>query len=205
MSTITSTPTMPPPWGPPPWDPPPVHRITVDEYDRMTKAGVLEDPGKVELINGFLVEKMAKSAEHSYAMLATNKSLEARLPAGWSSRPEQAVRIPDYDEPEPDVSVVRGSLLDYRHRIPVPADIALLVEVSESSLAFDRGKKLLIYARAGIPLYWVIDLVDGQVNVYSEPEPDGYRSHEVLAPGHALSVVIDGIEVGEIPVADILP
>jgi Uma2 family endonuclease len=199
MSTITSTPTIPPP------PPPPVRRITVDEYERMIKAGVLEDPGKIELIDGFLVNKMGKSAEHSYAALSANEILGARLPTGWSARLEQPVRIPDYDEPEPDVAVVRGSRLDYRHRIPGPADIAMLVEVSDSSLGGDRTKKLSAYARAGIPVYWIIDMVDGQVDVYSEPSPSGYRSHEVLAPGHVLSVVIDGVEVGEIPVDDILP
>jgi Uma2 family endonuclease len=200
MSTITSTPMLTPPWAPPL-----PRRITVDEYDRMTKAGILEDPGKVELINGFLVEKMAKNSRHSYSALSAHEILAGRLPAGWSSRPEQPVRIPDFDEPEPDVSVVRGSRADYRDRIPGPADIAMLVEVSDSSLAFDRGEKLLVYARAGIPVYWIVNLVDGQVEVYSDPWPGGYRSHQVLAPGHVLSVVIDGVEVGEIPVSDILP
>jgi Uma2 family endonuclease len=200
MSTITSTPTMLPPWAPslP-------RRITVDEYDRMTKAGILKDPGKVELINGFLVEKMAKSAEHSYSMLVTNKSLEARLPAGWSSRPEQPVRIPDHDEPEPDVSVVRGSVLDYRHRIPMPADIALLAEVSESSLASDRVEKLLIYARAGIPVYWIVNLVNRQVEVYSRPGKKGYRSHKSYVSGQQVPVTIDGQQLQPIAVDDLLP
>jgi Uma2 family endonuclease len=76
--------------------------------------------------------------------------------------------------------------------------------VSETSLDEDR-KMAEIYGKAGIPVYWIVNLVDGQVEVYSDPGPSGYRSHEVLAPGHALRVMIDGVEVGEIPVADILP
>ena len=86
-----------------------------------------------------------------------------------------------------------------------PADVAPLIAVSESTLGGDRGKKLPAYAKGGVPVYWIVNVDDGQVEVYSNPGPSGYQSHEVLAPGHVLSVVIDGVEVGEIPVADILP
>jgi len=107
-------------------------------------------------------------------------------------------------KPEPDRSVARGRVRDYSRRSPGPADIALVVEVSDSSLADDRNQAE-IYGRAGIPFYWIINLVEGQVEVHSHPGPSGYESQEVLAPGHVLTVIIDGIEVGEIPVADILP
>ena len=87
---------------------------------------------------------------------------------------------------------------------PDAADVALVAEVSVSSLDEDRAMAD-IYAAGGIPVYWIVNVDDGQVEVYSDPGPSGYRSHEVLAPGHVLSVVIDGVEIGEIPVADILP
>ena len=80
----------------------------------------------------------------------------------------------------------------------------LVVEVSDSSLDADR-KMAEIYGKARIPAYWIVNLVDGQVEVYSDPGPDGYRSNEALAAGHVLRVMIDGVEVGEIAVADILP
>ena len=200
MSTITLTPpTMLFPFASA------VHRITVDEYERIIRAGALENPGKVELIDGYLVDKMAKNPEHSFSATSAHEKLKDLLPAGWSARKEEPVRIPDYDEPEPDVSVVRGIATDYRHRIPEPADVALLVEVSDSSLSQDLGPKLSAYAKAGIPVYWIVNLIDGQVEVYSNPGPSGYQTHEVLAPGHVLRVVVDGVEIGEIPVADILP
>ena len=88
--------------------------------------------------------------------------------------------------------------------LPAPADVALIAEVSVSSLDKDRALAD-IYAKAGIPIYWLVNVDDGQVEVYSNPGPSGYQTHEVLAPGHVLSVVIDGAEVGEIPVSDILP
>ncbi len=201
MSTITSA----PPAMLTPFASPTVHRITVDEYERIIAAGALRDPGRVELIDGYMVDKMGKSAEHGYATKKLLRAVDGLLPAGWTSSKEEPVRIPDYDEPEPDITVVRGTDEDYRHRIPGPDDVGLLVEVSLTTLDQDRGKKLSAYARARIPFYWIVNLVDGQVEVYSDPGPTGYRSIEVLAPGHVLSVVIDGIEVGQIAVEDILP
>jgi Uma2 family endonuclease len=91
-------------------------------------------------------------------------------------------------------------LTDY----PDVADVAMIAEVSVSSLDKDRAMAD-IYAAGGVPVYWIVDVDDSQVEVYSDPGPTGYRSHEVLAPGHVLRVVIDGIAVGEIPVSDILP
>src|SRR5262249_62096530 len=101
----------------------------------------------------------------------------ARPPAGWSARMEQPVRIPAYDEPEPDISIVRGANADYRSRVPGPADVAMLVEVSDSTLGQDQGLKLAAYARDGIPVYWIVNLVDRQVEVYTRPVKAGrYRS-----------------------------
>src|SRR5690348_6887239 len=124
----------------PPSGAPPLHRITVDEYERIIAAGALEDPSRVELIDGYLVDKMGKNAEHGYATKEVLKALDARLPVGWASRKEEPVRIPAYDEPEPDIAIIRGSDADYRHRHPTAADVGLLVEVSETTLSQDRGK-----------------------------------------------------------------
>src|SRR5579883_772360 len=140
--------------SPPPSRTPPLHRITVDDYERIIASGALEDPGRVELIDGYMVDKIGKNnAEHGYATKQTIKALDNRLPAGWTSRKEEPVRIPAFDEPEPDIAIVRGSDADYRHRIPEPADVALLVEVSETTLYQDRGTKWTAYARAKIPVY----------------------------------------------------
>ena len=79
------------------------------------------------------------------------------------------MRIPEYDEPEPDIAIIRGTNDDYKHRTPEPADVALLVEVSETTLRSDRGEKWTAYAKGGIPVYWIVNLVDRQVEVYTEP------------------------------------
>ncbi len=201
MSTITSPPTT----MPFPFASPPVHRITVDEYERIIRAGALENPGRIELIDGYLVDKMAKNPGHSYSATSAHEILTARLPAGWSARKEEPVRIPAYDEPEPDVSIVRGSRSDYRQRIPESADVAMLVEVSESTLSGDRGRKLSAYARGGIPVYWIINLVDRQVEVYSGPVAGSYSNPTIYVAGQQVPLSIGGHQLQPVAVDDILP
>ncbi len=204
MATIA--PTRPKLSPPPPSGTPPLHRITVDEYERIVASGALEDPARIELIDGYMVDKMAKSPGHSYSTIEAHQALSGRLPAGWSARMEQPVRIPAYDEPEPDISVVRGASADYRSRVPDPADVALLVEVSDTTLVQDRGLKLAAYAKDGIPVYWIVNLVDRQVEVYTRPLKAGrYRSRKDYKPGQQVPVVIAGQPLRPIAVDDILP
>ena len=115
------------------------------------------------------------------------------------------MRIPDFDEPEPDVSVARGSRDDYRDRIAEAADVVLAVEVSDTTLDRDQGPKWLAYAKGRIPVYWIVNLVDGQVEVYTGPGPDGYATCQVFVPGQEIPVVIEGVVVGQIAAAGILP
>jgi Uma2 family endonuclease len=173
----------------------------------MIDAGLFTGRERVHLINGFLVARMTESPPQSTADLLFGAELGRVIPPGWQVRARKPIRIPSPgrdSKPEPAQSVVRGAIRDYSRRSPGPADVALVVEVSESSLDDDR-KQSEIYGRAAIPFYWIINLVDGQVEVYSNPGPAGYQSLDLLAPGHVLTVIIDGVEVGQIPVADILP
>ena len=182
---------------------PEVYRMKVDEYERLADAAILADD-RIELIDGYLVKKMGKKPPHIWTVDAILKALEATLP-GWWCRKEDPIRIPDFDEPEPDVAVVRGSRDDYRDRIPGPEDVALLVEVADSTLVRDRGEKRAAYGRGRIPVYWLINLVDRQVEVYSRPSGRGYRSSRIYKPGQNIPVVIAGSRVGWIAVADVLP
>jgi Uma2 family endonuclease len=198
MSTATAT-------QPPASSPPPIRRITVDEYERIIEAGALEDPSRVELIDGFMVEKMGKTPEHGYATKQVLKALDKRMPAGWTWQKEEPVRIPPYDEPEPDVTIIRGTDADYEFRLPAAADVALLVEVSETTLIQDRSKKLSGYAKAKIPVYWIINLIDRQVEVFSPSRKNGYRSHQVFKSGEEVPVTIGGQKLPPIPVDSLLP
>jgi hypothetical protein len=155
---------------PSPSAPAELYRFNVDEYERMD----LDDP-RVELINGYVVKKVPKKPTRRWTTKAVLKALERLLPPGWTSQKEDPVRMPALDEPEPVIAIVRGTDDDYEHRHPGPADIGLLVEVSEATLHRDRNEKLPAYARGSIPVYWIINLVDRQVEVYTDPEPDSYR------------------------------
>ena len=101
--------------------------------------------------------------------------------------------------------MIRGTRDDYRKRHPEPADLGLLVEVAETSLDRDRGDKLVAYVKGGVAFYWIVNLMDRQVEVYSNPVATGYQSSQVFLPGEDVPVVIDGTEVGRVAVADILP
>jgi Uma2 family endonuclease len=118
------------------------------------------------------------------------------------------VRVPERSEPEPDLAVVRGASLDYEDRHPEPAEVALVVEVAESSLTSDREIMGQIYAAAGIPVYWIVNLRGRSrfVEVYTRPtRTRSYRSRNDYRPGQDLPLKIEGNEVGRIAVADLLP
>jgi Uma2 family endonuclease len=183
--------------------PPPPYRLTVNEYERLRKVGILDDT-PVELIDGYVVKKMGKTPQHIWVV---DRLLELMKPltSGWWCRKEDPVRIPDFDEPEPDVAVVRGSRDDYRDRIPEPEDIALVIEVAETTLDRDQGKKWDAYAHARIPVYWIVNLVHRRVEVYTNPGPAGYASCQFFLAGHDVPLVIDGACVGVIAAFDILP
>jgi Uma2 family endonuclease len=125
------------------------------------------------------------------------------IPVGWYVRQSKPIRLPPRSKPEPD-RCVRGTIRDYSRRSPGPADAGLVVEVSASSLSEDR-KLARLYAASGIPVYWIVNLVDRKLEVYAEPKPDGYASRVDYAAGQDAPVILDGAEIGRIAVADILP
>jgi Uma2 family endonuclease len=187
------------------WIPSSLYRLTLEQYEAMVATGIFTGRDKVQLINGYLVAKMTQNTPHATADDLCGDRLNRMIPRGWYVRVAKPIRLPsESSEPEPDRCVVRGGIRDYSARHPGPADLALVVEVADSSLDDDR-MQADIYGRAGIPVYWIINLIDRQVEVYSNPGPSGYQSLEIFAPPHVLTVMIDGVEVGEIPVAEILP
>jgi Uma2 family endonuclease len=204
MSTIAATQPMAS-VGDPAWIPAPLYRLTLEQYEAMVASGIFTGRERFHLINGYLVAKMTQNDPHCTADDLCGEALARVIPPGWYVRAGKPIRIPSQaSKPEPDRCVVRGNIRDYSRRSPQPADVALVVEVSDSSLAEDR-KQAGMYGRAGIPYYWIIDLVDGQVEVYSDPGPSGYGSHQVLMPDQVIPVVIGGVEVEPIAVADLLP
>jgi Uma2 family endonuclease len=212
MSTIAPTqpstaPAMPPGGPHPAPSGPELYRFTVDQYKRMGDAGILTEDDRVELVEGLLYRKPMKKGPHSIACREKSTALSRVIPAdGYLVTREDPVDIPGRaGMPEPDISVVRGRSRDYVNQ-PGPGDVALIVEVADQGrLAYDRGEKLGSYAGGDIPVYWIVNLVDRQVEVYTDPGPGGYQSRTDYRPGDRVPVVIDGRQVGEVAVDDLLP
>lgn len=180
----------------------PIWRMSVDQYHAMIDAGILGEDTPVELVEGFLLEKMAKNPPHSFVNEELQAALAAVVPEGWCVKAQNPITLLD-SEPEPDVVVARGTRRDYRKRHPGPAEIAIVVEVADASLRRDRSIKRRVYARAGIREYWIVDLINRRVEVYSQPSGEAYRSVAVLTVSDKLPVLIEGAEVGTIQVAQL--
>jgi Uma2 family endonuclease len=182
-------------------------RFTVDEYHRMAEVGVLTDEDRVELLEGVITPKMVHNPPHDGTIMQLLELLRSILPPGWTIRVQSAATTSD-SEPEPDLAVVRGTGRDYMRRHPGPADIGLVIEVADSSLVRDR-KKARLYARAGVPIYWIVNLVDGQIEIHSNPTGPSaapeYRHAAAHCRGDQVPVVIDGIDLGAVRVNDVLP
>jgi Uma2 family endonuclease len=186
----------------------PIRRFTVDEYHRLLAAGILPDGENTELLAGIIVPHMTRNAAHDGSVGATADAIRRRLPAGWTDHVQSALTTAD-SEPEPDVTIVRGGPRDWFTRHPGPQDTGLVVEVADTSLPGDRTLKAEVYAGAAIPIYWIVNLVDGRVEVYTNPTGPGpaprYQQRDDYRPGDAVPLVLDGVEIARIPVGDLLP
>jgi hypothetical protein len=208
MSTAART------WKPLTRQPPPpalaplaVYRFTVEQYHRMIEAGILGPDDRVELLEGWIVPKMPQNPPHSVTIKLLDAGLTAQLPAEWITLVQAPITTRD-SEPEPDLAVVRGPIRRYMQRHPGPAEIGLVIEVADSTLHQDRQAKAGIYARAHLSAYWVVNIVEAQIEVYTEPRggrSPGYRNRQDYRPQHAIPLVLGGKDCGTIPVRDLLP
>ena len=183
-------------------------RLSVDQYHEMVRHGILTEDHEVELLDGLLVAKMTKNTAHHVAKLLVQGALAKVIPEGWYVDSQDAITL-ETSEPEPDVMVVRGQPRDYLEHHPLADELALVVEVSDSSLRHDQGFKKTIYAAAAIPVYWIVNLVDRQVEVYTDPtgpadQPD-YRQRRDFSGAEQLAVAIAGREIARIPARELLP
>jgi Uma2 family endonuclease len=177
------------------------------EYDRLIECGFFKPGEPIELVGGQLIVAEPQGSRHFTATRAVAEALRMAFGAGWEVRTQAPVALDDESEPEPDVAVVPGSFRDYASGHP--ARPVLVVEVSESSLAFDRAHKGSLYARAGLADYWIVNLVDRVLEVYREPvrDPDasfGSRYRQVVACGRETSVAALASPHALIHVADLI-
>lgn len=174
----------------------------------MNAAGILTENDNCELIEGLLVTKMEKNPSHSYVTQLLRAMLQQMADDRWFVISQEPITTME-SEPEPDVIAVRGMRQDLRQSHARPDQVVLVVEVAESTLAYDRTVKKRLYARAGIAPYWIIDLVHRQIEVYAHPlgpsSAPTYGESVVYKEGDEIPVIIDGREAGRVKVKDLMP
>lgn len=178
-------------------------RMTVDEFERFVE----DTDERYELIDGQPIRKPDMDPPHVWTTEKLKRRLERVLPEGRFVRDDKPVKFSEDDQPDPDIAVVRGDEDTYKKRHPSPDDVALLIEVSWSRkrLRYDQDVKRSLYASRGIPVYWIVNALEQQLEVYIDPGPDGYAACEFVKPGEAVRVVIDGKDVGRIAVDEFMP
>jgi Uma2 family endonuclease len=186
----------------------PIWRLSVAQYHQMTRQGILTDDDPVELLEGWLVTKMPKNPPHRLATQLAREALATMLPVGWHINDQEPITTEE-SEPEPDLSIVRGERRHYVERHPSASDLALVIEVADTTLQRDRTSKQRIYARAAIPVYWIINLAERQVEVYTNPSGTGvrvaYQQRHDYGATDRVPVLLAGGEIGAIGVDDLLP
>ncbi|MBI4781958.1 MAG: Uma2 family endonuclease [Oscillatoriophycideae cyanobacterium NC_groundwater_1537_Pr4_S-0.65um_50_18] len=154
---------------------------TVDDYHRMVETGVLTGSDRVELLEGQVIEMNPQLPPHAATTQRAFRYLDRLLETVAYVRMQLPVTLKPKSEPEPDIAVVRIDANEYGDRHPTPDDIFLIIEVADSTLLGDRQQKSLVYAKAGIADYWILDVNAKQVYVFREPTLEGYQQEAIVA------------------------
>jgi len=177
--------------------------FTTDEYHRMREAGILGEDEHLELIRGEIIFMAAAiGSYHAACVDKLNRIFARNLPESIIIRVQNPVRIREHSEPEPDIALLKPRQDFYAEAHPGPEDVLLIVEVSDSSLEYDRETKLPLYAKAGIGEAWIVNLKDGCVEVYTKPSEQGYDVLRKFRKG--MTVVSDSFPDVHVSVDEII-
>ncbi len=157
--------------------------FNVDDYYKMGESGILKDDARVELINGEVFSKSPISSFHSGVINLITRKLLSALGDKANISIQNPIRLNEYSEPEPDIAVAKFKKDAYRKSHPTPKDIFFLIEVADSSLNFDRVIKAPLYAKSGIPEYWIVNIPEQQVEIYSKPVNGEYLNRYIAKIG----------------------
>jgi Uma2 family endonuclease len=172
------------------------HRITVDEYYRMAEVGLLAPDARVELIEGEIIDMAPIGTDHASAVNRLTRLLVVAVGDKGMVQIQGPARLDRYSEPEPDVAVFAPREDFYRHARPTLAETLLVIEVSDSTLRYDRDVKVPLYARHGIPEVWVVDLQNAELRCYRSPEGERYVDESVTPkPGIVDLGALPGVKV----------
>ena len=169
-------------------DTPKQRRFTVEEYHRMGEAGILHEDDRIELLDGQLYVMLPIGSEHAACVRRLDRIFQRRAEPEALVSAQNPIVLGEDSEPEPDLALLSPRDDDYAAHHPRPEDVLLLVEVADSTEAFDRRTKLPLYAQAGIPEYWVVSLSDDHVHVYRDPDGDHYGSHSAYGINDSMAV-----------------
>lgn len=163
--------------------------ITVAEYDKMIEHGILNKDSNVELFNGVIIEKMSKGPKHASALSRANRFFFKLFGDEVIIRNQDPITLDDLSEPEPDLVLARFDEKEYSEHHPNPEDIFLILEISDTTISFDRNAKATAYAKAGIPQYILLNLKNQTIEDYREPAEDGYQSKQTYKAGRNFKLV----------------
>jgi Uma2 family endonuclease len=172
------------------------HRLDVGAFYKMAEAGILTPNDRVELIDGEIFDMVPIASLHGGKTIRLNRVFARAAADGLALVSVQTpLRLDAHNEPQPDLMLLKPRADDYQSRHPNAADVLLLIEVSDTSLAFDRETKLPLYARFGVPEVWIVDLKGAAIEVYREPRGDAYALKERLTSGSLAPVLVPGVMV----------
>ena len=152
------------------------HRFTVSAFHRMAEVGILGEDDRVELIDGDLLDMAPIGSKHAATVAILSKVLTTGARERCIVFVQNPLQMPDYNEPLPDLTLLKPRADSYRDGLPQPPDVLLVIEVADSSLGRDRDVKIPIYGHHGIPETWLVDVQRSVVTVYRQPSADGYLS-----------------------------
>ena len=158
------------------------HYLTVEEFHKMGEVGILHQDDRVELIDGVVIDMAPIGSPHASQVNKLNNRLAPAVAGRAIVAPQNPVRLDASSEPQPDIAVLRYRDDFYATAHPQPADVLLLIEVADTSLAYDRDIKVPLYARHAIPEVWLIDVQHQRIEIFRQPTPDGYQ--QVLQPAN---------------------
>ena len=180
----------------------PRKRFTVEEYHRMGEAGILHEDDRVELIDGEIIEMSPIGKHHAACVKRLIAHLTEQIGRRAILGAQDPLQLSNYSEPQPDITVLKFREDYYAERHPIPDDTLLLIEVADTTLAYDRGVKLPRYASTGVPEVWIVNLPDDVIEVYRQPGTSGYGGTQLARRGEVLT--LPGIANTHVRVDDIL-
>lgn len=182
---------------------PSLRLLKTSEYEQMVAAGIFNEDDRVELLEGVIVEMSPKGMKHATSTDRASRHFIRLLGERVIVRNQNPIRLNDHSEPEPDLVLVALEEFEYANRHPQAEDVYLVLEVSDTTLAYDRNRKGVSYAKAGIVQYLILNVNEMEIEDYREPSADGYRRKQTYTMGRSFNLV--AFPAVTIKVGDLLP